>query len=282
MKKVLILFLFLACVLITNARVLYTKQDSIIYEEYISQLKIDTSLSISDLIVKTALFFREIPYVASTLDNNESEQLVINLRQFDCTTFVENCIALSRTIKTGDYSFQNFCNQLKSIRYRNGLLEDYTSRLHYVTDWIYDNTKKVILEDKTSSLGGAKISKKINFMSTHTNAYKPLLNNIGLQQKIIQIEQLINNRDRYYVLKKENINLADNKIDSGDIIAFATSIAGLDYTHIGIAYRYKGKLTFIHASSRAMKVIIEPQSLFNYCLVSKKCTGLSIFRTINL
>lgn len=282
MRKIYILFLFFTMVLVTNAGVVYTKQDSLIYEKYISQLKTDATLPIGEVIVKTALFFRETPYVASTLDNNQSEQLVINLRQLDCTTFVENCIALSRTIKTGNYLFSNFCHQLQSIRYRDGKIEDYTSRLHYVTDWIYDNTKKGILKDETLALGGIKDTKAIHFMSTHTDAYKPLRNDIRMQEKIVGIEQQINNRAEYYVLKKENINKVSAQIKNGDIIAFATSIDGLDYTHISIAYHYNGKLTFIHASSRSMKVIIEPQTLSDYCLKSTKCTGISVFRAVDL
>lgn len=281
MRKIYILFLLLTVTFAANAAGTYTKQDSLIYEKYISSLKADAKLPIGDLIVKTALFFRETPYVASTLDNNQSEQLVINLHQLDCTTFVENCIALSRTLKTGDCSFSNFCNQLKSIRYRDGKIEDYTSRLHYVTDWVYDNAKKGILKDETLALGGIQDGKTINFMSTHEDAYKPLGNDQKLQQKIGNIEQQINNRAEYYVLKKEDINKVSSQINDGDIIAFATSIEGLDYSHISIAYHNNGKLTFIHASSRAMKVIIEPQSLSDYCMKSTKCTGISIFRAID-
>ena len=282
MKKVFILFLFLTMVLVANARVVYTTQDSLIYERYINQLKADTNLPIGELIVKTALFFRETPYVASTLDNNKSEQLVINLRQFDCTTFVESCIALSRTLKTGDHTFSNFCNQLQIIRYRDGKITDYSSRLHYVTDWIYDNSKKGILKNESSVLGGTLNNKTINFMSSHTDAYKPLRNNSELQQKITDTESQINSRGGYYFVKKENINKISNQVLNGDIVVFATSINGLDYTHIGIAYHDGIKLTFIHASSKAMKVIVEPHSLSDYCLKSTRCIGVSILRIIDL
>lgn len=282
MKKILFLFLFLTMVFMTNAGVRYTKQDSIIYAKYISQFKVDSKLPIGELIAKTALFFRETPYVASTLDNNQSEQLIVNLHQFDCTTFVESCVALSRTLKSGNYSFSNFCSQLKSIRYRDGKIDDYTSRLHYMTDWIYDNTKKSILTDETLTLGGIPNHKTINFMSTHTGAYKPLLTNMKLQRKIVLIEQQINNRHGYCVLNKHNINKISSQINDGDIIAFATNINGLDYTHISIAYHYNNKLTFIHASSKSMKVITEPQPLFDYCRKSTKSEGISIFRAVDL
>lgn len=281
MRKILILFLYLAVSCVANAGAMYTKQDSLIYEKYVSQFKSDAKLPTGELIVKTALFFRNTPYVASTLDNNKSEQLVINLRQFDCTTLVETCIALSKTIKSGDYSFANFCHQLQNIRYRGGKIEDYASRLHYVTDWIYDNTKKGFLVNESAALGGALNSKTINFMSTHTDAYKTLRNNPKLQQKIRDTEQQINGRDGYCFVKKRDINKISNQIKNGDIIAFATNIDGLDYTHIGIAYHTDGRLTFIHASSKSMKVIVENQSLYDYCLKSAKCIGVSILRITN-
>lgn len=266
----------------TNGKVLYTEQDSIIFEKYISKLNVDKGLPINDLIVKTALFFRDTPYIAGTLENNESEQLVINLRQLDCSTFVENCIALSRTLKSKDHSFSNFCKELKTIRYRDGKIEDYSSRLHYSTDWIYNNSQKKILTDNTEAIGGMQETKLINFMSTHTDAYVKLKNNLDLQQKISFREKEINKRDAYYVLRKNNISKTDNLIKNGDIITFATSIDGLDYSHMGIAYHYNGRLTFIHASSRAMKVIIEPQSLSTYCSKSTRCTGISISRCVDL
>lgn len=278
MRKIVILFLLFTASFIANAAVTYTKQDLLIYERYINQIKADADLSMDELIVKTALFFRNTPYVASTLDNNHSEQLVINLRQFDCTTFVESCIALSKTLKTKDYAFSNFCNQLQSIRYRDGKIEDYASRLHYVTDWVYNNTQKGILGNKSAALGGTLNSKTINFMSTHTNAYKPLRSNPNLQQRITEVEQLINSREGFFFVEKENISKISNQIENGDIVVFATSIDGLDYTHMGIAYRNGTMLTFVNASSKSMKVTIEPQSLFEYCMKSAKCTGISVLR----
>ena len=40
-----------------------------------------------------------IPYVAHTLEVNKTEKLVVNLRQLDCTTFVENVVALSLRLR---------------------------------------------------------------------------------------------------------------------------------------------------------------------------------------
>ena len=45
----------------------------------------------------TVFFARKLlglPYVAHTLEVNRRERLVVNLRQLDCTTYVENVVAL--------------------------------------------------------------------------------------------------------------------------------------------------------------------------------------------
>ncbi len=277
--KIILWILFISLSVIrAEAQPVYTQQDLLLYKEYVTQFKKKSGLPLNDLIIETALFFKGTPYVASTLDNNDKEQLVINLRQFDCTTFVETCMALSKTIKTDDFSFSNFCRQLQTIRYRQSEIDGYSSRLHYVTDWIYDNQKKNILSDRTKSIGGITDYKVINFMSTHTDAYAQLKNNTEQQLRIKDIETAINKRKNYNYIQKADIYNVKNEIKDGDIIVFATSIKGLDYSHIGIAYHTQGKLSFIHASTKSMKVITEPLSLYDYCMKSSKCVGITVLR----
>lgn len=262
-----------------SAKTIYTKQDSLTFVKYKNYIQKDTANTIDKLIIKTALFFKGKPYKASTLENKNEEQLTINLQQFDCTTFVESCLALSRSMKNKQ-SFLNFAEQLQLIRYRHGKLTDYASRLHYVTDWIYDNVKKNIITDISQSLGGILETKSIDFMSTHINSYEALKNNISLQKEIKDVEKHINNRGGYYYLLKDKIKDIESQIKDGDIIFFATSTPGLDYTHVGIAYRHDGFLSFIHASTRTMKITVEPQSLNDYCSRLSRCTGITIVRPI--
>lgn len=283
-KAVLFIFLIPIFTLQLWGEPLYTYKDSLIYERYIKSMKADSELAINELLIKTALYFKESPYKASTLEktsaleNIEKEQLAVNLREFDCTTFIESCIALTRTLKSGDYSFSNFCNQLQLIRYRGGQIDGYKSRLHYVTDWAFDNQKDGILTDMSIALGGISEPKQINFMSSHPDSYKQLKGNVELQRQIKNIEAEINSRNKYSYIKKTNIEQVSYKIENGDIIVFATTIPGLDYSHMGLAYREGEKLTFIHASTRKMKVTVESLSLSDYCKNSSKCSGISILR----
>jgi hypothetical protein len=57
-----------------------------------------------------------------------------------------------------------------------------------------------------------------------------------------------------------------------------TDIEGLDVSHAGIVCREKGMVTFIHASSTAKKVIVNPQSISTYVGNIKRNTGLMIVR----
>lgn len=279
-----IIFLFIIFTLsntIKGQNIIYSKSDSLIYEDYIKTFSKDKEKPFSELIINTAKFFLNKPYVASTLEVSENERLVVNLRELDCTTFVENCIALSGIVQFGRQSFSDYCDLLTYIRYRAGEIDGYTSRLHYTSDWAYDNAQKEVLKNISGEIGGQLIVKNINFMSVHPQSYKYLADDKENLARIKKIEDRINNRKAYTVIPVSAIPANSKGIQDGDIIAFATSIEGLDYSHVGIAYWKNKQLHFIHASSKMKKVVIEQKTLLDYCKDSKNCTGISIFRINN-
>jgi hypothetical protein len=63
------------------------------------------------------------PYVAHTLEVNDQEQLVVNTRQLDCTTLVENVTALTLCVYRNLYTWRDFQNALVEMRYRDGRLD---------------------------------------------------------------------------------------------------------------------------------------------------------------
>lgn len=259
-----------------DAQTIYTAKDSLIFDEYISEFSSKKHLPIGELVTQTGIFFINSPYVGATLEHLGKEQLVVNLREFDCTTFVETCIALSLTVKKDHPTFQKYQDLLKKIRYRKGRLEGYSSRLHYPSDWLYDNSD--LFSDITLSLGGVIVNKPINFMSSHSELYPLLKNNKQHQDEIIEIEKEINLRNNYALLPVNKIRSSTKQIKSGDIIIFGTKTKGLDFSHIGFAYWQKGVLKLLHASSAHKRVIIDTKSLAQYCEISKNCTGIAILR----
>lgn len=261
--------------------VIYQKEDSLTFVRHIEQFRPQKDLPFNQLLVKTAKFFLGKPYVASTLEASGNETLIINLRELDCTTFVENCIALTRVIKSGDSSFENYCSCLINMRYRGGEIKGYTSRLHYTSDWIYENERNNLLRNISTDIGGKIINHPLSFMSGHPQSYKHLKDNEANVSKMKEIERTVNNRNNYRIIPVESISKNKEKIESGDIVVFATSLQGLDYSHIGIAYWQNGELHFIHASSKQKQVVIEKKTLVEYCVDSKSCLGISILRINN-
>ncbi|MDR3247087.1 MAG: DUF1460 domain-containing protein [Prevotellaceae bacterium] len=234
-------------------------------------------------IIDIAMKFIDKPYRSNTLEINTAEQLVVNLREFDCTTFVETVIAIFLTLvpeKTQEKepAFEKFKQNLAKIRYRDGIIDGYLSRLHYASDWISDNQRRKTVKNISQTVGGEKskkISFKTDYMSTHPENYPFLKANPGSVVKIKNIEQNINTKSFYYIPKSE-IQSVENKIRQGNIIFFVTSKAGLDISHLGIACRKNGRLTFIHATQTSGKVVVNSKSLVDYCMDIKSNKGIII------
>ncbi|MGD9771744.1 MAG: N-acetylmuramoyl-L-alanine amidase-like domain-containing protein, partial [Parabacteroides sp.] len=94
MNLLKIVFVLLSVTVQAAAQVVYLPSDSLVFEKCMQAMDINKDLPLQDLVVQTALYFEGTPYVASTLEQTP-EQLVVNLREFDCTTFVESVLALS-------------------------------------------------------------------------------------------------------------------------------------------------------------------------------------------
>jgi len=275
--KLFLLFLLLPF----NCAFAQTDSDRTIAETF---LQTTTKTTVNNTMTQAALYFLDTPYVAGTLERSDSdkETLIINLRELDCTTFVENCLALSRTTQLPSPDYDSFLRELQKIRYRKGLINGYVSRLHYTTDWISDNVEKGIIEDVTYALGGRKFKPNVHYMSDNYTKYPHLANDSAAVQHIASIEKTINARNTCYYIPKKEIAQRQSLIKSGDIICFTTAIPGLDVSHVGIAYWRNGELTFIHASSTAKKVIVNQQSLINYCSMIQTCTGIMVLRPVNI
>lgn len=278
--KTILLFFFTFSFFCGQAadKVYYTEADRVVFDRYISTMLPDKSLPTGELMVKTARFFLGTPYVAATLEK-EPEGLVINLREMDCMTLVENTVALTRTLQSGSPSFDLFCKILQTLRYRNGEIDDYTSRLHYTTDWIFENEQRGFLKDVTHEVGGVSLPVAVSFMSTHPDSYKPLKENPSFVAKIASKEKEINTRSYYYIPESDIDELASG-FKEGDIVCFVTTIKGLDISHVGVICRVGEKLTFVHASTTQKKVIVNEAPLQEYVESIKRNSGIMVVRPL--
>ncbi len=231
---------------------------------------------LSEIIVAVGMHLEGTPYVASTLEIEGDEQLVINLQGMDCTTFVEYVLALSHSIKTRKTSFGDFAENIACIRYRNGAINGYTSRLHYFTDWLQNNTEKGSISVINDLPGSIPMELNLNFMSRNPHLYQQLSS-----EALVDSMKIIETRLKdlpFQYLPKTSIQQAEDKILDGDIIAFVTTIEGLDVSHTGIAIHQNERLHLLHASTRTNQVEITPLPLSEYLSPLGKVSGILVAR----
>ena len=228
----------------------------------------------------------DIPYVGNTLEIGDKEQLVVNIHELDCITFLENVIALSLCDKEEKRTFEDFCKNLIKIRYRDGKIGDYTSRLHYFSWWAEDKEKMGMIKDilsENESLAKENIF-DINFMSNHPDYYKHLKNNPDFVPIIKKYEEETNGK-KYRYIPKENLSNEKNTlltiVHDGDIVAMVTNIKGLDIYHVGIIFWKNEKIHLLHASSIKKRVLISEESLYEYEMNQPKHLGIRIFRLVD-
>lgn len=276
----LILFLFVS----TNIQSqIFSEDDIKIYNQKISFAdKNDLSKKpLNEVITEVGKDFIGTEYVAHTLEKDGDEQLVINLSGLDCTTFLETSLTLARCIKKGKTSFKDYQNELTFVRYRDGKIDKYPSRLHYFSDWIYNNQQKEIVKDVTKEIGGEKIKFNLNFMTENPEFYKQLKENSDFIPIIRKQEKEINNRTYYYI-PKAKVESIENKIESGDLIAITSSVKGLDINHVGLAVKMEdGRIHFLHAPLVGSKVQITPEPLYEYLKKINKHTGIIVLRALD-
>lgn len=216
-------------------------------------------------VTRIAEKFINTPYAAGTLEGNSTETLRVNLDSLDCTTFVETVLALAYTAAEQRQSWHDFVYNLRRLRYRNGETDGYASRLHYVSDWIVDNTARGNIREVTADGPNVRYSvKSLDFMTRHRENY-PALADSANYAAMKNLESGFSNH-RYPYIKGTGLKskqLASVARD-GDVVIFTTSTRGLDATHMGIVKIVDGIPMMIHASSKAGKVLLDPLPIADY------------------
>lgn len=222
-----------------------------------------------------------IPYIGGTLDRGSEEELIVNLHELDCTTYVEQVAALTMCAQRGEKSFDDFCEHLRHIRYINGDIE-YAKRQHYFTVWIDDNVKEDIVTDiqGPNPPFSAVQTVNVNWMTTHQSSYKMLSAHPEWVAGIRELEQSVNGRKWRYIPKDKiyNTALMRQTIHDGDIIVILTNKKGLDTTHIGMASWHADGLHLLNASAIHKKVIDEPMTLRTYMSKHPVQIGIRVCR----
>ena len=227
------------------------------------------------------------PYQAYTLEeylrNGGSplqEPLTLSLTRFDCVTLVEACLAVARLARDeASPTWKSFGREIERMRYRGGQRGGYISRLHYFSEWITDSESRGMVKDIGAQLGGAEDARPLRFMTEHRDKYLALRDR-QVVEELEKIERQISQRPRRVVPTKR-IPEVVGRIETGDVLAFATEIPGLDVTHTAFAYRDQGRtMRVLHAPLSGGVVEITRATLPEYVAAIKRSTGVLVARPL--
>jgi hypothetical protein len=226
------------------------------------------------------------PYEAFTLEQYlhagaspaRTEPLTLSLTRFDCVTLVETCLALARLARSDDRpDWNGYAREMQRLRYRAGRRDGYLSRLHYFSEWIADNARRGQLRDIGEDLGGVIDDRPLRFMSSHRDSY-PALADDTVFEAIKAHERRLDAQPRH-VVPTDRIPQVQEQIQTGDVLAFATSIEGLDVTHAALAWRDEADvLRVLHAPMAGGVVEITRSNLHEYVKAIRRSIGILIAR----
>ncbi len=233
---------------------------------------------ISELVLAAGRHFVGAPYGSDTLETEGPEELVVNLRIFDCVTFVENAVVLAGLIRSAKTAFDDYAAALERIRYRQGRRDGYASRLHYFTDWLHNNSRKGLVHDVTRDMGGVPLRKIFHSLTDRREDHNGL-NDPRAFRRLRIIEGICSRRPLFFI-PKARLDRAEEQLKDGDIIAITTDERGLDVCHTGLAVRMEGEIHLLHASGAAGRVVLSEIPLGRYLQARRSRTGIVVGRAI--
>ena len=238
----------------------------------------DHGKPLSELVLAAGRHFLGAPYDADTLEREGPEEFIVNLRGFDCVTFVENSVVLAGLIRSGRTAFDDYTAALERIRYRRGRCDGFASRLHYFTDWLYNNGRKGLVHDITREIGGVPLRKMFHYLTDRREDHPGLSDPSAFRR--LRIIEGICSRRRLFFIPKAYLEKAEQGLTDGDLIAITTDERGLDVCHTGLAVRLRGQIHLLHASSAAGRVVLSEIPLDRYLLMRRSRTGIIVGRAI--
>lgn len=264
-----------------SAQTVYTRSDSL---RVVSLLRnVPKKQTTGQRMIFFARQLLGLPYVGKTLEKNKEERLVVNLRQLDCTTFVESVLALARTAGRGRSDFATYCDQLRRVRYKDGKVA-YVNRLHYFAYWIscHDQDGMVRSIQSPNPPFKAVAQKQVNYMSSHSSLYPMLVGHPQWLTAIRQMEQATSRLRMRYIPKAAvtNTKLLRSAVHDGDIIATVSTKSGLDTNHVGIAVWHTDGLHMINASLIYKRVVEDKRTLARYLADQRSASGIFVARPL--
>lgn len=166
---------------------------------------------------------------------------------FDCVTYIETVLALAYASSVDD-----FIEWLRKIRYENGSIH-WAMRNHYMTQWLRNNEREGAVH-------------RVSMRALPIVSRERILNSIpGLPSR----------RTRVKCVPKSAMRRLAPRLQSGDLIFFASTRKNLDVFHAGIIV-LDGQTTLMRHASRSAGLVVE-QELSEF-LKANRTAGVIVAR----
>ncbi|HAC15885.1 MAG TPA: hypothetical protein DCE78_08075 [Bacteroidetes bacterium] len=220
-----------------------------------------------------------IPYVGGLLEIPKLETLILTLEGSDCVLFVEYSLALTLTTLQNSTSYSDLSRNVALLRYQNGQVEGYASRLHYFSDWLKTNQEKGILDILHKNNSSLPLLDPVNFMTKNRSSYRQLSESDSLFQLMQEREAFLRSNQIRFI-PEHRIPDFESSLQTGDILSFVSTVNGLDIAHTALIVREGNRVGFYHASTTG-KVIKEPKTLYEYTTDRRNVEGIIVARLAN-
>jgi hypothetical protein len=235
--------------------------------------------SFGALIVRVAEAALGRPY-ADPPATDGAEVVNLNVDAFECVSFVESSLAMARCIWQNTPTATCFSKEIVAIRYRDGRIDGFPSRLHYFEDWLGDNARRGHMTLMANQLGGEPMMRHTAYMTDHAGLF-PALRDADVFRRILAMEHHLSAQPQVIVMR-EMVGAIEPRLLDGDIIAVTTRRSNILVRHAGLVQLGPDRTVhLLHASSAHHKVTRTKESLAEYINRRPEREGIMVARPLS-
>lgn len=241
------------------------------------------ALPIGDRTARVGMALLGTPYKNYTLEiDDHIESPSVNFNGLDCWTFYETSLAFARMIKAKPVGAtpQDLLHYIELERYRGGVCTgNYLSRMHFLEEVFYDNSRRGLATNPTHALGGVPIHRNITEMTSAWHSYRYLVHNRNLLPAMAAIQRRVSALPVYYI-PKSKVAATEKYLRTGDIVAIVSADRSGYTSHVGMVVKRPDGMHFMHATSshsHGHEVILDVR-ISQYLHRSSDHLGIIVYR----
>ena len=235
----------------------------------------------------TEYFFRQLmegSIATSLTQPQEEEHLIVSLSHVDCTTVMEDVLALALCYRDGRTTLADLKDYYRRMHYLDGVVS-FATRNHYFT-WIMQSAikegfvERISPDEPVFPFTGVQ-DMQPSYMTRNKHLFRPQMDDENNYKAIALRQQ---QRVRFTYIPRELLDMPQDSelgvIHNGDIMAVVcdqhTWARGVEVKHLLIAKWIDGRLHFYHASADGLGL----SNMDAYTYMKDKFTmiGVAVYR----